>query len=76
MTEGTAETAGLIISAVEEFAQELAAVIRRFLELQEWHGTQRIAVGGGLPLLVTALGPGQELIYLVPCTSLFSLRIG
>jgi predicted NBD/HSP70 family sugar kinase len=40
--------AGLIHSAVEEFAQELATVVRRFLRLGKWEGTQRIVVGGGL----------------------------
>jgi predicted NBD/HSP70 family sugar kinase len=40
--------AGLIHSAVEEFAQELATVVRRFLRLDKWKGTQRIVIGGGL----------------------------
>ena len=40
--------AGLIHSAVEEFAQELATVVRRFLRLEKWKGTERIVVGGGL----------------------------
>jgi hypothetical protein len=40
--------AGLVHTAVEEFAQELALVARRFLELDSWAGTERIVVGGGL----------------------------
>jgi len=40
--------AGLIHSAVEEFAQELASVVRRFLRLEKWKETERIVVGGGL----------------------------
>jgi hypothetical protein len=40
--------AGLIHSTVEEFAQELATVVRRFLRLEKWKGTERIVVGGGL----------------------------
>jgi hypothetical protein len=40
--------AGLVHTAVEEFAVELATVVRRFLRLKDWHGTERIAVGGGL----------------------------
>jgi hypothetical protein len=40
--------AGLVHSAVEEFAQELATVVRRFLRLEKWKGTERIVVGGGL----------------------------
>jgi len=48
LIEGDAEAAGTIHSAIEEFAQEFAAVIRRFLRLKEWKETQRIVVGGGL----------------------------
>ena len=33
--------------AIEEFSQELALVVRRFLRLKDWKDTQRIAVGGG-----------------------------
>jgi predicted NBD/HSP70 family sugar kinase len=40
--------AGLMHTAVEEFAQELAIVVRRFLELDSWAGTERIVIGGGL----------------------------
>ena len=40
--------AGLVHSAVEEYAVELAIVVRRFLRLKAWHDTQRIVVGGGL----------------------------
>ena len=48
LVEGDVETAGTIHSAVEEFAQEFAAVVRRFLRLKEWKNVERIAVGGGL----------------------------
>ena len=48
LIEGDPEAAGLVHAAVEEFAQELAGVIRRFLRLKAWRGTQRIVVGGGL----------------------------
>jgi hypothetical protein len=41
------EAAGLVHSAIEDFAQEMAAVVRRFLRLPAWRGTERIAVGGG-----------------------------
>jgi predicted NBD/HSP70 family sugar kinase len=43
-----AMAAGLVHTAVEEFAQELATVVRRFMELETWAGTERIVVGGGL----------------------------
>jgi hypothetical protein len=37
-----------VLGSIEDFAQEFAAVIRRFLRLKEWRDTQRIVVGGGL----------------------------
>ncbi|HTR87354.1 MAG TPA: ROK family protein [Reyranella sp.] len=40
--------AGLVHTAVEEFGQELAEVIRRFLTLPSWEKTERIVIGGGL----------------------------
>ena len=45
---GDPEAAGVVLGTIEEFAQEFATVIRRFLRLKEWRGTQRIVVGGGL----------------------------
>ncbi len=48
LREGDAEAAALLHGAVEEFAQELAGVTRRFLRLKAWKGTERIVVGGGL----------------------------
>ena len=48
LIEGDPQAAGMIHSAVEEFAQEFAAVIRRFLRLKEWKDVERIVVGGGL----------------------------
>jgi hypothetical protein len=48
LTDGDAEAAGIIHGTIEEFAQEFAAVIRRFLRLKEWKNTERIVVGGGL----------------------------
>jgi predicted NBD/HSP70 family sugar kinase len=48
MAEGDAEAAGVIQSAIEEFSQEFAQVIRRFLRLKSWKDTQHIVVGGGL----------------------------
>jgi hypothetical protein len=48
LLEGDAEAAGMVHSAVEEFAQEFEAVVRRFLKLKEWKRTERIVVGGGL----------------------------
>ena len=48
MAQGDAEAAGVIQAAIEEFSQEFAQVIRRFLRLKSWKDTQRIVVGGGL----------------------------
>lgn len=48
LAEGDAEAAGVIHGAIEEFAQEFAQVIRRFLKLKDWSGTEAIVVGGGL----------------------------
>jgi len=41
------EAAAVVHSAIEEFAQELAYVTRRFLKTKAWQGTTRIVVGGG-----------------------------
>lgn len=39
---------GAVHTAIEEFAQELAGVIRLFLRLDSWKRTERIVIGGGL----------------------------
>jgi predicted NBD/HSP70 family sugar kinase len=39
--------AALVHGAIEEFAQELAYVTRRFLKTKAWTDTERIVVGGG-----------------------------
>lgn len=48
LAEGDAEAAGVLHGAIEDFAQEFAAVIRRFMRLKEWKKTSCIVVGGGL----------------------------
>jgi predicted NBD/HSP70 family sugar kinase len=35
-------------TVVEEYALELATVVRRFMRLKNWHATERIVIGGGL----------------------------
>ena len=47
----------MIHSVIEEFAQEFAAVIRRFLRLKEWKDVERIVVGGGLRRAASASSP-------------------
>ena len=42
-----AEASAVVHSAIEEFAQELAHVTRRFLKIKAWAKTERIVVGGG-----------------------------
>ncbi|SDT24030.1 ROK family protein [Bradyrhizobium canariense] len=41
------QAAALVHGAIEEFAQELAHVTRRFLKTKAWADTERIVVGGG-----------------------------
>ena len=47
LAKGDAEAAAVVQGAIEDFAQELAFVVRRFLKLKGWRDTERIAVGGG-----------------------------
>lgn len=47
LTEGHPEAGGIIHSAVEEFAQTLATVIKRFLKTASWRDTEAIVIGGG-----------------------------
>jgi hypothetical protein len=47
LERGEPEAAGIIHGAIEDFSQELALVIRRYLKLKGWKDTQRIAIGGG-----------------------------
>lgn len=48
LRKGDVGAAGVVQGAIEEFAQDLAKVIRRFLRQKAWHGTERIVAGGGL----------------------------
>ena len=41
------EASAVVHSAIEDFAQELAHVTRRFLKTKAWEKTERIVVGGG-----------------------------
>jgi len=42
------DAAGLVQGVIEDFAQVLASIIRRFLRAKGWKDTERIAVGGGM----------------------------
>ena len=45
---GDAVAAGVVQGAIEEFAKQLAGVVRRYLRLKAWRDTERIVVGGGI----------------------------
>jgi hypothetical protein len=47
LKEGDIDAAAVIHSAIEEYAQVLALVVRRFLKTKAWDGTERIVMGGG-----------------------------
>jgi predicted NBD/HSP70 family sugar kinase len=47
LAKGDPEAAGVIQGAVEDFSQELALIIKRYLKLKAWKDTQRLAIGGG-----------------------------
>ena len=47
LAEGEPEAASLVQSAIEEFAQQLARVIRHFLRLKVWRDTECLVIGGG-----------------------------
>jgi ROK family len=47
LAEGKPKEAGLVQSAVEDFAQRLTSVIRRFMRLKEWRKSQCVVIGGG-----------------------------
>jgi len=47
LAKGDAVSAGIVQSAIESFAQELAGVLQRFLKLKEWRDAERLVFGGG-----------------------------
>ncbi len=47
LTQGGTEAAGVVQAAIEDFSQNFAIVIRRFLKLKAWRDTERLAIGGG-----------------------------
>lgn len=46
---GDADAAHVVHLAVEDWARQLAFVVRCFLARPEWEGVERIVMGGGLP---------------------------
>src|SRR6202030_4753783 len=47
LIDGDPEAGGIIHSAVEDFAQTLTSVIKRFVKVASWRDTQAIVIGGG-----------------------------
>lgn len=47
LMSGPIEAAGVVHSAIEDHAQQLAKVIKRFLKQKSWKDTECIAFGGG-----------------------------
>jgi hypothetical protein len=47
LNNGDPEAAGVLQGAIEDFSQEMALIIRRFLKTKGWRDTERIMVGGG-----------------------------
>lgn len=43
----SSEAADMLHGAIEEFAEDLAAVVVRFLRHPSWHAVERIVIGGG-----------------------------
>jgi predicted NBD/HSP70 family sugar kinase len=48
LAKGESEAAGVVHAVVEDFAQDLAFIIRRFLREKSWRDTARIVIGGGM----------------------------
>jgi hypothetical protein len=47
LLRGEPEAAGVVHGAIEDFSQEFALIIQRFLKLKDWKDTERVAIGGG-----------------------------
>jgi predicted NBD/HSP70 family sugar kinase len=47
LKKGEPEAAGVVQGAIEDFAQELASIIRQFMKLKGWRDTERVVIGGG-----------------------------
>lgn len=47
LAEGDPEAAGVVQGAIEDFAQQLTGVIRRFLRLKDWRDIECLVIGGG-----------------------------
>lgn len=48
LARGDSAVVGVVHAVIEDFAQDLAFIIRKFLRDKSWRNTERIVVGGGL----------------------------
>jgi predicted NBD/HSP70 family sugar kinase len=48
LAKGDSAAAGVVHAVVEDLAQALAFIIRRFLREKSWRDTERIVIGGGM----------------------------
>jgi hypothetical protein len=48
LANGDSESAGVVHAVIEDFAQELAFIIGKFLKEKTWRDTERIVIGGGM----------------------------
>jgi hypothetical protein len=48
LRDGDPRAGGIVVGAIEAWAQAFTRVIQHFLHLPEWRETERIAVGGGM----------------------------
>src|SRR5216683_2853973 len=69
--------AGLVHTVVEEYAVELATVVRRFLRLKDWQGTERIVIGGGFSAShIGELAMGRASVALAGHDAILAADIG
>ncbi len=47
LATGKGDAVGVIHGAIEDFAQGLSQIIRRFLKLKAWRDSERLVIGGG-----------------------------
>lgn len=48
LANGDSAAAGVVHAVIEDFAQELAFIIRKFLKEKSWRDTARFVIGGGM----------------------------
>src|SRR4051794_2192232 len=65
LATGSPEQAGVVQTAIDEFAHQLAFVIRKFVRLKEWRDTECIVIGGGFSgSLIGRLAVGLSAVLL------------